>query len=653
LALNGCPINGIVLCPTRQEYRVPAPTHKFGDFELDPSGFELRRQDRPLKLERIPMELLILLLEKNGQVVSRQEIIERLWGKDVFMDTEHGINTAIRKIRTVLREDVERPRFIQTISGKGYRFVPGEVSTNANGDRAAANISIPANEVLTPASLEAGQNRTKEDSASRKWPWAAVALLAVAAALLALNVAGLRDRVFARNQIGPIHSIAVLPLANLSGDASQEYFADGMTDELITALAKNRSLRVVSRTSAMQYKGVRQPLPNIARELGVDGILEGSVQRSGNRVHMTAQLIYAATDTHIWAESYDRDLSGALSLPDELAQMVVHEAKVASAPVRPPRYVSPEAHDSYLHGRYLWFGGNNARSREYFEKAIQLQPDYAAAWDGLGDTYGASAVEGEIPPQEAFAKAEAAARKALELDDSLPEAHNSLAAFYLFNAWDWHRAESESARAVELNPNYAEGRHIHSYTLYALNRDDEALQEQKRATEIDPFARPWALGGAYIHLRQYDAAINELGARAEIQPQDPTVQFFLSEAYRFKGIKNEAALHAEQSFLAAGDNKSAAAVRHAFERGGIPAMDQWFLSQDLDQARKNYVSPFTLAYDYAHLERKEETLRDLEDSYRERSPKLLFIQKEPVFDFLHSEPRYRDIVTKMGLPPAY
>ena len=507
--------------------------HKFGEFELDCSRSELRRSGRALKLERIPMDLLILLLERDGQVVSRQEIVERLWGKDVFVDTEHGINTAIRKIRTALGEKIEHPRFIQTLSGKGYRFVPETLNTNRNGTATAAEKVTPPTEALNPPNTAAIRTKTDERRRSR-WLGAAMGLLLVAGATVALYVPGLRDRVFARNQIGVIHSIAVLPLANLSGDASQEYFADGMTDELITALAKNRSLRVVSRTSAMQYKGVRRSLRDIARELGVDGILEGSVERSGNRVHMTAQLIYAATDTHIWAESYDRDLNGALSLPDELAQRVVQEAKVASAPVRPPRYISPEAHDSYLHGRYLWFGSNNARSREYFEKAIQLQPDYAAAWTGLGDSYAASAVEGEIPPQEAFAKDEAATRKALELDDSLPEAHNSIAAFYLFNAWDWHRAESESARAVELNPNYAEGRHLHSYTLYALNRDDEALQEQKRATEIDPFARPWALGDAYVHHRQYDAAINELRARAEVQPQDGGVQFSLSEVYRLR-----------------------------------------------------------------------------------------------------------------------
>ena len=627
-------------------------SYRFGEFELDQARFELLRNGRALKLERIPMELLILLAEKDGNVVTRQEIIERLWGRDVFVDTEHGINTAIRKIRTVLREDAERPRFVQTVLGKGYRFVPEPKNSNIATAASAGAFEAVSAEAIPTQTIPARAVPAKRP-ARRPAALVAVALFLIAGALLAFRVGALGNRVFARNQIGPIHSIAVLPLANLSGDASQEYFADGMTDELITALAKNRSLRVVSRTSAMQYKGVRRPLPEIAQELGVDGILEGSVERSGNRVHMTAQLIYAATDTHIWAESYDRDLNGALSLPDELAQMVVKEAKVASAPVRPPRYISPEAHDSYLHGRYLWFGGNYVRSREYFQQAIQLQPDYAAAWSGLGDSYAASAVGGEIPPQEAFTNDEAAARKALALDDSLPEAHNSIAAFYLFNAWDWHRAESESARAVELNPNYAEGRHLHSYTLYALNRDDEALQEQKRATEIDPFARPWALGDAYVHHRQYDAAINELRARAEVQPQDPWVQFTLSDVYRFKGMKNEAALHAKQSFLAWGDTKSAAAVRRAFERGGVPAMDQWLLSQDLDQARKKYVSPFTLAYDYARLERKEDTLRALEDSYRERSPSLLFIQKEPVFDFLHSEPRYRDIVKKMGLPPAY
>jgi TolB-like protein/DNA-binding winged helix-turn-helix (wHTH) protein len=411
---------------------VPGPTYKFGDFDLDPSRFELRRDGLALKIERIPMELLILLVQKDGQLVSRQEIIERLWGKDVFVDTEHGINTAIRKIRSALREDVERPRFIQTVSGKGYRFVRETRNANGNEDGASAKHLSPPPTLLSPQNGEVNPVKAIEHS-GLKWLWLAIGFFALGVTLWAFNLAGLRGRVFARSQTGPIHSIAVLPLTNLSGDPSQDYFADGMTDELITALAQNRSLRVVSRTSAMQYKGVNKPLPDIAHALGVDGILEGSVARSGGRVHINLQLIYAPTDTHFWAESYDRDASAALSLPDELSQTIATQARTAPPAIRSARYVSQEAHDAYLQGRFYWFMQDYDRGKPYFEKAIKLQPDYAAAWSGLGDTYAADGVNGEVLPSQAFAEAETDVRKALALDDSLPEAHNALAAIYLFN----------------------------------------------------------------------------------------------------------------------------------------------------------------------------------------------------------------------------
>ena len=450
-----------------------------------------------------------------------------------------------------------------------------------------------------------------------------------------------------------IQSIAVLPLANLSGDPSQDYFADGMTDELVTALAENRSLRVVSRTSVMRFKNSNRSLRDIASELGVDGILEGSVNRSGDHVHVNLQLIYAPTDTHVWAQSYDRDLKGALSLPKELSHAIASEAGVTSTPAKPQRQISPEAHDAYLQGRYYWFASNYQRSKEYFEKAIQLQPDYALAWDGLGDSYGASAVEGEVPSNAAFEKAHQYALKALELDDSLPEAHNSMAAYYFFNRWDWQKAEAEELRAIELNPNYAEARHLYSYILSAMNRNEESLQEQKRSTELDPFARPDALGAAYLRARQYDAAIAELRARAEIQHQNSYIQWLLSEAYRFKGMQKEAAQHAEEMFLAEGDKQSAEAVRRAAGRGDDAPLAEIFLKQDQERARKQYLSPIHLAYDYALLGRKEETLRALEDGFRERDPMLVFLQKWQAFDCLHSDPRYRALVAKMGLPPAY
>jgi TolB-like protein/DNA-binding winged helix-turn-helix (wHTH) protein len=627
---------------------VLAPTHKFGDFELDPSGFELRRLDRPLKLERIPMELLILLLEKNGQVVSRREIIERLWGQDVFIDTEHGINTAVRKIRTALREDVERPRFIQTVSGKGYRFVPSAVSTNANGDRAAANVSVPAHEILTPASTQAGPNRTWEDLASRKWPWAAVALPAVAAALLALNVAGLRDRVFANNSIGPIHSIAVLPLANLSGDPSQDYYADGLTDELITALARNRSLRVVSRTSVRQYKDASQPLTKIAQALGVDGILEGSVNRGANQVHINLQLIYAPTDTHVWAQSYDRDLNTALSLPAELSETIAREAKVSSAPAEQQRYVNPQAHDAYLEGRYLWINGNYGESRKDFERAIRLQPDYAPAWSGLSMGIMAIGDGGAPVTREIVDQAEAAARKAVELDDSLAEGHHAMAGMYLFGRWDWDRADAESRRSLELDPNFSEAHHLRSYILSAMNRPEEALEEQKRATEIDPFERPWALGRAYYKVRQYDAAIDEFRMRAQAASAAPWVHAFLSRTYGFKGMEKESEQELEEDTRINYGEKAAAEIRRTYEGGGRRAVLQLQLNDLKTRSRKEYVSPYELAEAYAALGMKDETLKQLEDAYREHSIELVFLQGEPVFDFLHPDQRYRALVKQIG-----
>ena len=629
--------------------------YKFAEFQLDCASFELRRQGRAQKservsLERIPMELLILLLERQGSVVTRQEIVDRLWGKDVFVDTEHGINTAIRKIRQALKDNPEQPRFILTVTGKGYRFMAGE-----NGNQRSAALSE------TPTVIPEREPRPSGSDVPERGPDAVVMpavqsnraklaiVIAICVVVAAILISFLR-RIVRANQASQIHSIAVIPLANLSGDAAQDYFADGMTDELITALAKNRNLRIVSRTSAMQYKGVKRPLPDIARELNVDGILEGSVSRVGNRVHTTVQLIHAPSDTHIWAESYDRDLSEVIFLPEELSQTIAQEVKAAVSPPTRQRSISPEAHDAYLQGLYFWYRGDFDHSKQYFQKAIDLQPDYAAAWAGLGDSYGVRA-GGDTPPQEAFAKNEEYSRKALELDDSVAEAHNSMAALYLFHAWDWNRAEAEARRAIELNPNLAAAHHLRSYILFALNRNAEALQEQRQATEIDPFAQPWHLGRAYLYLRQYDAAINELSARAAVQKVDG-IEFILSDAYRFKGMNKEAARHLELGFLAEDDQHSAEAVRRAFDQGGYRAVAEWLLRRDQDKARQEYVSPFFLALDYARLEGKDDTLHFLEGAFQERSPEMVFLEKRPHFDFLHSDLRSQALVRKVGLPPA-
>jgi TolB-like protein/DNA-binding winged helix-turn-helix (wHTH) protein len=609
---------------------VQATSYKFGDFEVDSARFELRRLGHQVKLERIPLELLILLIEKDGAVVTRQEIVERLWGKDVFVDTEHGINTAIRKIRTALREDAERPRFLQTVPGKGYRFMP-EI-----GEVAPIETSRAVEPTLVPP-----------ERRSRWKVLAAAALIVVAAGLFVFY----QRR--ATRAAGQIQSIAVLPLANLSGDPSQEYFADGVTDELITMLARNTSLRVISRTSVMQYKSARRPLRDIAKELGVDGILEGSVERLDNRVHMTVQLIHARTDTHLWAESYDRNSEQVYSLPSVISETIAQKLNASRTTAKPQRYINPEAHDAYLRGRYFWFAGMDDRAQESMKQAVKLQPDYAAAWSGLADAYIVLSISGQAPPQQIKNDVEVASRKALELDDALPEAHNSMAARYLFLDWNWKLADAESRRAIDLNPQFAEAYHLHSYILLAMNRSEESLKEQLRSTELDPFARSWALARNYLMRRQYDQAIKELIMRKDAQPKELFTRFMLTQAYSRKGMLKEAIRELEEGFRLTQNEKAAAEIEQSFQKGGAKAVDQWFLDRDLAQAKKAYVSPMKLAGDYAELGRKEETLAMLEAAYRERTPSLVFLQYTPELDFVHDDPRYRKILKDMNMEPAY
>ena len=474
------------------------------------------------------------------------------------------------------------------------------------------------------------------------------AIIFLAVSVLALNLGGLRARLFPTHA-SQIHSIAVIPLANLSGDPSQEYFADGMTDELITALAKNRNLRVVSRTSAMQYKGVKRPLPDIARELNVDGILEGSIERTPNSVHMTIQLIYAPTDTHVWAESYDRDLNQAYSLPGELSQTIAKEVKAATSPAPTQRYISLEAHDAYLHGRYFWFTFNVPNTLPYFEKAIQLQPDYAAAWSGLADTYAIDGMQNRLP-SEVSEKAHSAALKALELNPSLAEAHNSLAAWYLFYAWDPARAEAEARRCVELDPNYAEGHHLFSYILMVQHRYPEAEVEATRSVELDPFMHPWELGAFYTNTRQYDKALKELTMQTAARPDDPDIALALSKLYWLKGMYKESQERYERAFDLQHNTQTKAAAHRAWIAGGEPAVERWGAANMKSLARKQYFETEFIASIIAFSGDKDETMKYLELSYRNHDPDLIFIQNEPLFDFLHTDPRYQALVRKIGLP---
>jgi TolB-like protein/DNA-binding winged helix-turn-helix (wHTH) protein len=626
---------------------------RFGPYEVDVRSGEVRKFGIRIKVGEQPLRILLQLIGRPGELVTRAELRAQLWSHDTFVDFDHGLNSAIQRLRDSLSDTADKAQWIETVPRRGYRFV-GQVEWTQRNVSDAAPAEPPVEVPASPANIAAAAEQVAPPAGRgaivlrfRLWHFAVAGLALLASAVLVTVI----DRGRIVKPASTIRSLAVLPLENLSGDASQEYLADGMTDEITTALAKNHGLRVVSRTSAAQYKGVHRPMREIARELGVDGIVEGSIERSASRMHLNLQLIYAATDTHIWAESYDRDVREAFSLPTELSQTIAKEVKIAVSPAGPGRPINPEAHDAYLHGRYFWFSDNDAASREYFEKAIQLQPDYAAAWSGLSDFYGAQAVEGALPPQTNVAKWETAARKSIELDDSLAEAHNSMAAFYFFGRWDFVDADAESQRAIALDPNFAEAWHLHSYILAATNRHEEAIREQKRGIELEPFQRPWSLGLAYLQFRQYDAAIAELRLRTKAQPKNIPTRLFLSDAYRFKGMAKESAEQMQQALVLEGDKTSAAAVGQAFQRGGSHAVAEWWLHA-VRKSAHGYSSPYWTAIAEARAGHKEETIRLLDEALGEHSPRMVFLQNEPAFDFIHKDDRYQELVKKIGLPPV-
>ena len=648
---------------------------RFGDYELDPNRGVLSRKGVPLKLQPQPFRVLELLVTHAPNIVTREQLSDYVWGTGVYVDIDQSLNFCIRQIRSVLNDSASNPKFIDTLPKQGYRFIAvieqeAPNSAPPSPDSAAPDwtdaawkgspqAATPASSIRREAPTDSKPeppNRTVElpyqpPRISHPLRWLVVSIaLALAAAAIILGVRYLQHRSLAAAP--KITSLAVLPLDNLSGDPTQDYFADGMTDELTTMLAKDSTLRVISRTSVMQYKGAHRPLPEIARQLGVDGILEGSISRSGDKVHMTIQLIQAPTDTHLWAESYDRNANDVVNLPQEAAQTIAKRLGTSTLQSTPARYISPEAHDAYLHGRYLWFEGMNEQAGKYFRKATELQPDYALGWAGLSMYYGQGLLRGELDPKLSTAGVDAG-RRAVALDDSLPEAHLTLGAMLFIGAWDSVQADREIGRAIELDPRFAEAYHFRARMYVFLNRNEEGIQLEKKAMELDPFERPYGMAHIYNEARQYDAALNDAHQRLESRPEDVSLHWMLCDIYRRKGDLKQAAQEWETSERLEGHNDTAATIHGLFEKGGYKALLLWQINNLKQQSKKQYVSPVDLALQYAQLGQKEQTLSLLEAAYREHSPLLLWIQDDPAYDFLHSDERYRAIIKATGLPPKY
>ncbi len=635
---------------------MPGSVFQFDDFELDCGRFELLRKGVALRVERKPLELLILLVSRQGQLVTRAEIAQRLWSSEVFVDTEHGINTAIRKLRYLLHDDSDEPRFIQTVTGMGYRFVAPTISV---GEPATASSESPAVEPATsdpglaaeaPAPPATGEAPTKTLAVQIfvVARFIALIVLFIVMAIGPRQIAGLLHR----DPNPPITSLAVIPLDNLSGDPSQEYFADGMTDELITMLAKDSTLRITSRTSVMQYKGAHRPLREIARALNVDGILEGSISRTNGNVHLNLQLIRADTDAHVWAESYDRNVNDT-ALSNEAALAIAKRLGSVTASSARVRYVNPAAHDAFLRGKYLWFTDRMVESGDYFKKATEIQPDYAEAWAWLSCYYGEGVASNSLDPRGNIQPMWETAQRALQLDPELADSHWAMGAAYFLARWDWANADREFLRAISMDPRNAEYYYVRADLLEALNRNDEAIASAKKAIELDPFARPYGLASIYIGARQYDAALADVKLRMEASPNNPDLWAQVFDAWRRKGDYQKAMEAWAKWHILTGDPMSAADLRRAYERGGARGFIQWQLDRRLMQSKTQIVSPGELASYYAQLGERDKTLTLLEQAYRQHFVEVLFIQGDPAFDFLHSDPRYRSLVQRMGLPPSY
>ena len=616
---------------------------------LDLSRYELTLDGRRVRLERQPMELLALFVQRKGQLVTREDIVAKLWGKDVFVDVDGSINKAVRKIRAALHDDPEQPRYLETVVGKGFRFI---------GDIEVAG--------PTPTSVEAPSKKAKSALSPVLSPKRPHLLLVSGLLLIIIIAAGVLGWLFWRarsaSPAARIHSIAVLPLANLSGDANQEYFADGMTDELITELAQIGALRVISRSSVMHYKATAKTAPEIARELGVDAVLEGSVARSGGRVRITAQLIEAQADRHLWAGSYEGQAQDVLGLQDAVAREVVKQIRLRLTTEQEGRLtrsrpVNPDAHEAYLKGLYYWNKRDKAgleKAIEYFNQATSIDPNYALPYAGIAQCYIPLTYFGYVRGSDVRSKVASALAKAVELDDSLAEAHTAMGSAKHFYEYDWAGAEREFKRAIELNPNYATAYQWYSQMLDADGRLDEALEEHQHALVTDPLSLIIASGTGHklYLLRRYDEAAASLRNALEMDDNFANSHWNLGLVYsQLKDFPSAVRELQKADTLFRGNPIVLGALGYVYAVSGDQIRARKVLLQLENQARERYVNPEAFALVYAGLGNKDKAVEWLKRAIDDRQGLVTFIKSEPMLDNLRSDPRFEDLLRQMGLAP--
>lgn len=615
------------------------PPIRFGEFELDVAGHQLRKNGSRIKLQEQPFQILQLLLEQPGEVISREQLRQKLWPADTFVDFDHSLNTAVKKLRQALADDPEKPRFIETLPKVGYRWLFSPV------ENVSAGVTRPVRAVPQMRS-----------SSTRIW-WA-LALVA----LMLIAFYGLYRYSRPVPAAGKV-KIAVLPFQNLSGDPGQEFFSDGMTEETIAQLSSvdPERLGVIARTSALKYKGSDKGVDQIGRELNVDYVLEGSIREADGRVRITAQLIAVKDQTHVWSESFEQDLRGLLRLQTEVANAIARKinVNVASSHVpAAPSNVNWEAYSAYLKGRHMLLDTKTDDSVrlavQYFKQAIQIDPNFALAYAGLSDAY-YEQEDHELAAPEAYRRSRQAALRARELDPNLAEAYVSLANLAAYADWKWEEAESAYKHALELKPTYEEAHHSYSHFLIAAGRPNEAIAESKRLLELDPLSSHMNahLGLAYYMAGRFDEAIEQLKRTIELDPTYIRAYQFLGETYEQKHMYPEAIATLRKAVSLKGNsNEAVASLAHALITGGNRVEGVQILRDLERRSRKQQVSSMDLASLYVAIGDQRKALDLLEVAFRDHSHGMIALHVYPEFKALHDKPRFQALVRAVGMQKA-
>jgi TolB-like protein/DNA-binding winged helix-turn-helix (wHTH) protein/Tfp pilus assembly protein PilF len=647
--------------------------YRFGPFEVDAGARELSKSGTKIRLRGQPYLILEVLLGRAGEVVTREEIRARLWPADTFVDFEHGLNTSVKKLRQVLCDSAEEPRYIETVPRLGYRFVaPVEVvpeTAKPSPAPGAVAAALPASP--TPMEPHPSPMISASRSSRRRllrFSFAVPLLLGLVFIGMVAKLPGRMHWPFvspnatvnASPSAKQFGSLAVLPLENLSDDPAQEYFADGMTDELIGDLAQLRSLRVISRTSVMHYKGGNQTIPQIGRELGVDAVIEGTVEREKNRVRIRVQLIEAASDRHLWARSYDYELKDVLLLQSTAAHDIASEiqgrvAQPLASSRSSARTVQPDAYEAYLKGRYFWNQRTEAglnKSIEFFQDAIARDPAFAAAYAGLAGSYSLLGSKA-LPPEVAREKARAAASKALELDPASAEGHAELGLIEFYYDWSWEQAEQEFRRAIDLNPSYATTHQWYSHYLRAMDRLPEALQQAQQAQQSDPLSLSinTTLAARYRDLREFKQALEVDQRTLELDPNFAPGHELLASVYEQQGDFQAAIREWQKASTLSKDNPTPLAhLGRAYALSGSQDEARKVAQQLELTSRQHYVPAWDMAVLFAGLGDPDTAFRWLEKSYTKRESQMPFLKVDYRMDPLRTDPRFQEMLRRVRLP---